>query len=128
MRMDHRELPYRREQRVAVPGFWLRFGRNRRRARSRDRSGSCFERLDTVDGVDRDAVGLGAVVAGPATDQVACPIPGQHPIVAFLAVEEVASSASGEQVVPRATEEAVRLTGATEFVVARTAIGGHRHC
>ena len=100
---------------------------HRRRPRSRDRSGGCFERLDTVDGVDRDAVGLGAVVAGPATDQVACPVPGEHPVFAFLAVEEVASGASGEQVVPRATEEAVHLIGATEFVVARTAIGGHRH-
>jgi hypothetical protein len=84
----------RRQQRPRVGGGWRWGG---------------VDRLDAVDRVDRQRVGLGAVVAGAAADEVAVAVAGEQPVVALLAVEEVAARAAGQRVVAVPAEEAVGL-------------------
>ena len=86
--------------------------------------GRGVDRLDPVDRIDRQRVRLGAVVAGTAADEVALAVAGEQPIVAVLAVEEVAAPAAGQGVVAGPADKAVCLVGAAQLVVARAAIGG----
>src|SRR5512133_2603998 len=92
-------MPEDREERCGVGGGGRRRG---------------VDRLDAVERVDRDRVGLGAVVAGAAADEVAVAVAGEQPVVAILAVEEVAAPAA----------EAVSLLGPGQRVVARATVGG----
>ena len=66
----------------------------------------------------RERVGLGAVIAGTAADEVADAVAGEQSIVALLAVEEVAAAAPVQHVVAAAPDEAVGLLGSGQRVVA----------
>ena len=95
MTPNNRDVAKGRKERLRVGGWWRRGG---------------VDRLDPVDRIDRQRVGLGAVVAGAAADEVAVAVAGEQPVVAFLAVEEVAVPAAGQRVVAGPAEKAVSLS------------------
>src|SRR4029077_1540497 len=74
--------------------------------------------LDSIDSVGRERVGLGAVIAGAAADEVADAVAGEQSIVALLAVEEVVAAAPVQHVVAAAPDEAIGLPGSGQRVVA----------
>ncbi len=53
-------------------------------------------------------------------------VTGEQPVLANLAVEEVAAPAAGQGVVAGPADEAVSLLGPGQRVVARATVGGGR--
>ena len=107
-----------------------RDGRRRNGGRDHGRRRGRVDRLDPVDGVDRHRVGLGAVGAGAAVDDVADAVAGEQRVVALLAVQDVAAGAAvqrslpaaGERVVAVASGDQVRSVASGDRVVARAAV------
>ena len=111
-----------RRPRLRTTRIFPRVGTSARRVGDGRRGG--VDRFDSVDRVDRQRVGLGAVIAGAAADEVALAVAGEQPVVAVLAIEQVAAPAAVQRVVAGAADEAVGLLGPGQRVVARPAVGG----
>ena len=109
MTPNNRDVAKGRKERLRVGGGWR---------------GGGVDRLDRVDRIDRQRVRLGAVGAGAAADEVAVAVAREQPVVAVLAVEEVAAPAAGQGVVAGPADKAVSLVGSAQQVIARAADGG----